>query len=333
MPVGAGRNTSRLSPPAALGYQCRDRYNGVNLRDLEYLVAVERLLHFGQAADACDVSQPTLSIQLRKLEAELGVELIERSPRRVALTDVGRRIAARARTVLIEVENIRYEGRQARDPESGTLRMGIFPTLAPYLLPHVVPELRKRFPDLELLLVEEKTGVVLDQLRTGGLDVGILALPVDDDRLESRTLFEEDFVLAVPASSALAEGTGPVDLSILSGSDVLLLEDGHCLRDQALSVCHSVGASERDGFRATSLETLRQMVAAGVGVTLLPRLSVSPPVPESPLVRILAIAAPTPKRRIAMFWRRTSAYRNFLPQVADVIRKTELGLGLASGSG
>jgi LysR family hydrogen peroxide-inducible transcriptional activator len=212
------------------------------------------------------------------------------------------------------------------DPESGSIRLGIFPTLGPYLLPHVVPTIHARFPNLELLLVEEKTEVVLQRLRDGQLDVGILALPVHAEQLHEEPLFEEDFVLAVPADHPLAGTEGPVTTDVLAGEHVLLLEEGHCLRDQALSVCRLAGADERNGFRATSLETLRQMVGAGVGLTLLPELSVRPPVPPSDAVALVRFAEPVPRRQIAMFWRPTSAYRDFLPKLAAVIRDLPEGL-------
>lgn len=292
----------------------------MNLQDLRYLVALAEHRHFGRAAEACFVSQPTLSTQLRKLEKELGVELVERNPRRVMLTEIGTQIADRARTVLREADGIGELARQARDPASGSLRIGLFPTLGPYLLPHVVPTLHRQFPELELLLVEEKTEVVLQHLRDGSLDVGVLAMPVHDESLHEEPLFEEDFVLAAPSDHPAARRS-PVALSVLDGQSVLLLDDGHCLRDQALSVCSLAGASERSGFRATSLETLRQMVAAGVGVTLLPRLAVAPPVAASPDVRLVEFTAPRPNRRIAMYWRRSSAFRGFLPQVADLFRQ------------
>ncbi|HEU5149803.1 MAG TPA: LysR substrate-binding domain-containing protein [Iamia sp.] len=291
----------------------------MNLRDLRYLVAVGEHRHFGRAAEACYVSQPTLSTQLKKLERELGVELVERTPGHVMLTAVGERIAGRARVMLDEAESIRSLARQAQDPRSGTVRMGLFPTLAPYLLPHVVPQIHERFPQLELLLVEEKTEVVLQQLATGRLDVGVLATPVDD-RLHQEDLFAEDFLLAVPRTHPLASLDEPVDVGVLTGTHVLLLEEGHCMRDQALSVCRLTGAAEMAGFRATSLETLRQMVAAGVGVTLLPELAVRPPVPASDGVRLLRFAEPVPRRRIAMFWRETSVYGELLPEIAAVIR-------------
>jgi LysR family hydrogen peroxide-inducible transcriptional activator len=292
----------------------------MNLRDLRYLVAVDEHRHFGRAAEACFVSQPTLSTQIKKLERELGVELVERSPRHVLLTEAGRQVVERARVMLGEADTIATIARRAQDPEAGSLRLGLFPTLAPYLLPHVVPNIHARFPNLELLLVEEKTEVVLQRLRDGSLDAGILALPVPTDHLEVEVLFSEEFLLAVPATHPLAEREDPVDASVLATEPVLLLEEGHCLRDQALAVCSLSGASERSGFRATSLETLRQMVAAGVGITLLPELAVRPPVPPSPDVRLLRFAPPVPRRTIALVWRSTSTYRDLLPELARVLR-------------
>ena len=302
----------------------------MNLRDLQYLVAVAEHRHFGRAADASFVSQPTLSMQIKKLEKELGVQLIERNPRHVLLTDAGRQIVERATAILAEVDAIRSIARQAADADSGTVRIGLFPTLAPYLLPHVVPKVHQRFPDLELLLVEEKTDVVHRQLTEGRLDAALMAMPVDDDQLHVEHLFDEDFVLAVPADHALAQVSGPVDVSVLAREQVLLLEEGHCLREHALSVCQLGGASERSGFRATSLETLRQMVAAGVGVTLLPQLSVQPPVAPSPDVKLLRFAAPVPRRQIGMFWRPASVFRELLPRLADVLRELPDGLARAA---
>jgi LysR family hydrogen peroxide-inducible transcriptional activator len=292
----------------------------VNLRDLSYLVAVADHRHFGKAADACFVSQPTLSTQIKKLERELGVELIERNPRQITLTAAGEQVAERARVILRETDDIRGIAHRAQDPESGTLRVGLFPTLAPYLLPHVVPQIHERFPKLELLLIEEKTETLLEQLREGQLDVAVLSRPVDDDLLHEELLFEEDFVLAVPSDHLLAVGDEPVPVSVLADENILLLGEGHCFRDQALEVCRMAGVAERSGFRATSLETLRQMVAAGVGVTLLPELAVQPPVPPSAHIVLRRFAAPVPRREIAMYWRRTSAYRHLLPELAELIR-------------
>jgi LysR family transcriptional regulator, hydrogen peroxide-inducible genes activator len=298
----------------------------MNLRDLRYLVAVADHRHFGRAAEASFVSQPTLSTQIKKLERELGVELIERNPGRIMLTPAGEQVVERARVLLGEADDIVDIARRATDPESGSIRIGLFPTLAPYLLPHVVAHLHARFPKLELLLVEEKTEVVHQRLRDGRLDVGVLALPIHDDQLHEEPLFAEDFVLAVPRGHRLAGAGEPVDPSVLTGEHVLLLEEGHCLREQALEVCQLAGAAERTGFRATSLETLRQMVAAGVGITLLPELSVQAPVPPSDDVVLLRFAEPVPRRQIAMFWRRTSVYRDLLPKVADVVREAAMPL-------
>jgi LysR family hydrogen peroxide-inducible transcriptional activator len=292
----------------------------MNFRDLRYLVALADHKHFGRAATASFVSQPTLSTQIRKLEDELGVSLVERAPRRVMLTPIGREIAERARKVIAEVEQMGEIARRSQDPEAGTVRLGIFPTLAPYLLPHVLPGVRKRFPRLELLLVEEKTDQILARLRDGRLDAGVLALPVHDDQLQVEPLFDEPFVLAVPQQHALARRSS-LKLRDLDHQHLLLLEEGHCLRDQALDVCHMAGADERDGFRATSLETLRQMVAAGVGITLLPVLAVQPPVPVSGDIQLLPFQGDAPHRRIAMVWRRSSAMSGFLEQLAGELRK------------
>ena len=292
----------------------------MNLRDLKYLVALADHRHFGRAAAASFVSQPTLSTQIRKLEDELGVPLVERAPRKVMLTPAGRDIAERARRVIAEVEQMKEAARRSQDPEAGTVRLGLFPTLGPYLLPHVVPRIRERFPRLELLLVEEKSDVILAQLREGRLDAGLLALPVHDDQLHAEFLFEEPFVLAVPETHPLAKKES-LSLKDLAHERLLLLEDGHCLRDQALDVCALAGTGERSGFQATSLETLRQMVAANVGVTLLPTLAVKPPVARSENIHLLGFRDSKPSRQIAMVWRRSSAMANFLQELAQVFRE------------
>lgn len=297
----------------------------MNLRDLRYLVALAEYKHFGKAAEASFVSQPTLSTQIRKLEEELGVALFERAPRKVMLTDVGREIVARARAILDDVEQIRGIARRTMDPESGTIRLGIFPTLGPYLLPHVVPQIRARFPRLELLLVEEKTEVLLKQLHEGRLDAAVLAQPLHEDRLHQEFLFEEPFVLAVPRGHALASRK-MLKLDDLADQSLLLLEDGHCLRDQALEACQLAGANERAGFRATSLETLRQMVGSGVGITLLPTLATKPPVAQSTDVALVEFRGRAPSRRIAMVWRKSSAMTPFLKSLAGVIGDLPHGL-------
>ena len=292
----------------------------MNLRDLAYLVSLAEHRHFGRAAEASFVSQPTLSTQIKKLEDELGVALVERTPRKVLLTETGREIARRARGVLAEVDEIRAIAQRTRDPEAGRLRLGVFPTLGPYLLPHLVPVVRQRFPRLELLLIEEKTEQVIRMLREGSLDVGILALPIHEESLHAEFLFEEPFVLAVPNDHPLAHRKARLRLADLEDESLLLLEDGHCLRDQALELCQLAGAGEKVGFRATSLETLRQMVAANVGITLLPTLAIKPPVARTENVQLLEFAGHAPSRRIALVWRKSSSLGAFLERFAEVVR-------------
>ena len=232
----------------------------MNLRDLRYFIALAETRHFGRAAEACFVSQPTLSTQLKKLEEELGVTLFERAPRNILLTPAGEQILRHAKLALSHVSTMQEIAKHTKDPESASIRLGIFPTLAPYLLPHVVPKLRKRFPNLELLLIEEKTEILIQQLRDGRIDAAILAEPLIEEQFESMHLFTEPFVLALPENHPLSKQR-TLGLGELEQQHLLLLEDGHCLRDQALEVCALSGASEKEGFRATSLETLRQMVA------------------------------------------------------------------------
>ena len=305
----------------------------MNLRDLKYLVALADHRHFGKAADASFVSQPTLSTQIRKLEDELGVALVERAPRKVMLTPVGREVVERARRIVAEVEQLGEVARRNRDPEAGSVRLGLFPTLGPYLLPHVVPRIRKRFPQLELLLVEEKSDVLLQRLREGTLDAALLALPLHDDQLHAEFLFEEPFLLAVPESHPLASH-GPLALDDLSAQTLLLLEDGHCLRDQALDVCRNAGAGENGGFRATSLETLRQMVASGGGITLLPQLASTGAYGHARGVAIIPFARPVPVRHVgAMALRHRppaptgavarKARNSVTPDYADVPRRCD----------
>jgi len=291
----------------------------MNLRDLSYFIALADHLHFGRAAAASFVSQPTLSTQIRKLEEELGVALVERAPRNVMLTPAGRDVAVRARRIVADIEEMREAARRSQDPEAGTVTLGLFPTLGPYLLPHVVPAIRKRFPELELLLVEEKSDVLLERLQQGRLDAAVLALPVADDQLHVEFLFEEPFVLAVPEAHPLAD-RGALSMADIAEERLLLLSDGHCMRAQALDVCHLSGAGEKAEFQATSLETLRQMVAANVGVTLLPTLAVKPPVARSDSITLVPFRDPPPSRRIALAWRRSTAMAPFLRDLAGVLR-------------
>jgi LysR family transcriptional regulator, hydrogen peroxide-inducible genes activator len=278
----------------------------IKLKDLRYLVALADTRHFGQAAERCFVSQPTLSAQLKKLEESLGVQLVERQPRRVALTQAGEAIVSRARRILEASDEMVALARTHRDPLAGTLRVALLPTIGPYLLPQVAARIRKALPRLELLLYEHQTAPMLEKLRAGELDLGILALPVDMEGLDACDLYDEPFLVALPAAHRLAK-KATLRLEDLDDETVLLLEDGHCLRDQALEACSRVGVHEKQDFRATSLETLRQMVATGAGVTLLPELACRGAYGAARGVAVRPLARPAPGRRIGAVWRRTSA--------------------------
>ncbi len=303
----------------------------MNLRDLHYLVTLADLRHFSKAAEACHVSQPTLSTQIRKLESELEVQLVERAPRKVMLTPIGEEIVERARHILRDAEQLKQHAKKRRDPASGMLRLGLFPTLAPYLLPHVVPQIRTRYPHLALQLFEEKTADILRMLQQGKLDAGILALPLPDDTLQYRILFEEPFVLAVPSGHPLANKRN-IKTEDLRSSSLLLLEEGHCMRDHALEVCQMAGAHEEMDFHATSMETLRQMVAANAGITLMPTLAVKPPIAQTDNVIIRTFSPPAPKRVIAMCWRKSSANESFMDNFADLFSTLDAGLLIPENS-
>lgn len=297
----------------------------MNLRELQYLIALADHCNFGRAAEVCLVSQPTLSTQIRKLEEELGVTLVERTPRNIMLTPAGLDAVERARRIMDEIDQMKESARRRRETAAGTVRLGVFPTLGPYLLPSVVRSLQTALPQLELLLVEEKSPLLLEQLRSGKLDAAILALPVNDAQLDHEFLFEEPFLLAVPNRHRLAKRQS-LSQDDLAGLDLMLLEDGHCLRDQALDICRLTGSQEEGRFRATSLETMRQMVMAGSGITLLPALATIGKHASPEDLHLLPFDVPAPGRRIGLFWRRRSAMDDLLKTVADVIRRTALQL-------
>jgi LysR family hydrogen peroxide-inducible transcriptional activator len=291
----------------------------VNLRDLRYLVALADERHFGRAAERCFVSQPTLSAQIRKLEEYLGVTLVERQPKRVTLTETGAKIVQRARRVLLEADAIVEVAKTERDPLAGPLRLALIPTVGPYLLPEIARPLKRALPRLKLMLYEYRTDPLLERLRDGELDLGILALPVATDGLETAELYEERFTLAVPANHPLA-ARERVRIGDLGGETLLLLEDGHCLRDQALEVCSRIGLGEGGDYRATSLETLRQMVAAGHGVTLLPELAAAAPVGTARGLKVKPFAKPAPSRTIGAVWRKTTTRGKAIEAVIAAIR-------------
>jgi LysR family hydrogen peroxide-inducible transcriptional activator len=293
----------------------------LKLKDLRYLVAVADIRHFGNAAARCFVSQPTLSAQIKKLEDYLGVQLIERHPRRIALTEVGAQVVNRARRIIEASDEIVTLAETRRDPLAGRLRMALLPTIGPYLLPLVATRIRRKLPRLELLLYEYQTGPMLDHLHAGDIDVGVLALPVASEGLVERRLFDEPFVVAVPEQHELAKRRS-VKASDLNGETLLLLEDGHCLREQALDICARTDAQEKQDFRATSLETLRQMVASGGGVTLLPQLASTGAYGNARGVTTVPFVQPAPVRHVGALWRKTSARGAAIEAVCDVLAET-----------
>jgi LysR family transcriptional regulator, hydrogen peroxide-inducible genes activator len=275
----------------------------LTLRQLRYLDALARHGHFGRAAEECSVSQPALSMQIRELESELGAELVERQQGATALTEIGREVAARAAGILSAARDLAESARRSARPLSGPLHLGVIPTLAPYVLPWVLPELQRRHPDLRLELIESQTRTLLGELARGTLDVLLLALPLDKPDFETLPLFEDQFVLAVPADDPLPERSRVCPRDV-DARRLILLEEGHCLRDQALAFCARRDATDT-GLGATSLATIMQMVARGYGVTLVPEIAIDVEVRDD-RVKLLRFAEPQPRRTVGLAWRPTS---------------------------
>ncbi|ART81966.1 DNA-binding transcriptional regulator OxyR [Oceanisphaera profunda] len=290
----------------------------MNLRDLEYLVALSQERHFRKAAEKCFVSQPTLSGQLRKLEEELGVILIERTSRSVLFTPAGDAITAQAKRILAETKELTDIARTFTDPMSGELHIGLIPTVGPYLLPYIIPALKQHFPELQLYLYEAQTHTLLKQLADGELDCLILAQLDNMENFGSLALYHEPMLLAVPHDHAWANRR-QVALSELTGEKLLMLEDGHCLRDQALGFCFAAGIGEDQHFKATSLETLRNMVAAGSGLTLMPKLAINPLLTDSG-VSYIPVVDPEPSRAISLLHRNHSVRRPCFNEMAKLIK-------------
>ena len=292
----------------------------MTLQELRYLVAVAEEGQVARAAERCHVGQPTLSTQLKKLEDTLGVQLFERGPRGLKPTAAGAPIIAQARIVLEEAHKLRELARTAQDPMAGALRVGAIPTLGPYLLPYLLPAIRKTYPKLRLLLSESLTAQLLEALHKHTLDAALLALPVAHAGLEMMELFREPFELALPVGHRLAKKkhAQPQDLA---DENLLLLAEGHCLRDQALDVCGTKKSESREEVQATSLETLRQMVAAGIGCTLLPRLStLGGARPDKRLIELRPFTAPGPARLIGLVWRARGARAEAARRLGELIR-------------
>ncbi len=277
----------------------------ITLKQLRYLVAVADEKHFGRAAAACNISQPSLSAQIQTLEDTLGVKAFERTKRRVMPTPAGEALVARARRVLAEADAFIALARKSAPPLSGPFRLGAIPTLAPYLLPQVMPALRSAYPELRLYLREDLTDRLLDRLDQGSLDAVLVAMPCGRAGHCERALYDEPFLLATPPDHPLA-GREPVEKSDLAGEHLLLLEDGHCLRDQALEVCSLAGGTDEDRFGASSLETLREMVAGRIGITLIPELFATSHRADGAVAQ-MRFADPPPSRRIGLAWRKSSA--------------------------
>jgi LysR family hydrogen peroxide-inducible transcriptional activator len=291
------------------------------VRQLEYLVAVADDRSFRRAAETVGVSQPALSAQIQAVEAILGVQVFERDRRRVLVTPHGEQIVSRARAALSAVDEVAIAARGLSEPLVGPMRMGVIPTIAPYLLPRLLPAVHKAFPRLELILREDQTARLLSQLDAGRLDCALLALPVPGD-LTAAAIGEEAFLLAAPRGSPVLARKRRLHESDLAGQEVLLLEDGHCLRDQALAVCQQAGTTELAEVRATSLPTLVQMVAGGLGITLLPESAADVLVPTARgPVQLARFAEPQPGRTIGLVWRTSSARLREFRLLADTMRK------------
>jgi LysR family hydrogen peroxide-inducible transcriptional activator len=275
-----------------------------SFRQLEHLVLLANHGHFGHAAKACHVTQSTLSASIKELENVLQAPLVDRTKRRVVLTPLGLEIVERARRILNEGKDLVDAARAGSEPLSGTLRMGVIATVGPFLLPDVLPQLRRAYPALRLYLVEDLTARLVEELRAGRLDIVLLALPYEDcSNLETRTLFEDAFKVALPKDHPLAAGKA-VDIEQLRAEDLLLLKEGHCLRDQALSACRLADRRQVQSVEATSLHTLVQMVDNGLGITLLPQLAIDGGILKGTVIKILPTAGQSWSREIGLAWRR-----------------------------
>lgn len=288
----------------------------MNIRDLEYLAALAEYKHFRRAADACHVSQPTLSGQIRKLEDELGITLLERTSRKVLFTQSGLVLVEQAKKVLREVKLLKEMASNQGKEMTGPLHIGVIPTVGPYLLPYIMPVLKEAFPDLELFLYEAQTSQLLDQLETGRLDCAIVAAVREAEAFIEVPIFKEKMLLAVSEQHPWTKEK-QISMDRLKGCEMLMLDDGHCLRDQALGYCFAAGAKENVHFQATSLETLRNMVAANAGITLMPELAVLNEGARSGVKYI--ICQPEPIRDITLVYRPGSPLRNRYERIANTI--------------
>lgn len=302
----------------------------MTLTELRYIVAVARERHFGRAAGACHVSQPTLSVAVRKLEDELGVTLFERGRNEVGITPIGRRLVEQARRVLAETTTLRQIAEQAQDPLHGPLRVGAIHTVGPYLFPHLIPALHARAPNMPLIVEENFTSRLGERLRQGELDVVVVALPFEVPGIETAALYEEPFRAVAPADHPWRKRKR-ISADELAGENVLLLGAGHCFREQVLTACPDCGGTmveEPDPNRAlegSSLETIRHMVASGAGVTVLPCTALDFDHYDESLLVTRSFSRPEPRRRVALAWRRSFPRVEALAELQAAIRECELG--------
>jgi LysR family hydrogen peroxide-inducible transcriptional activator len=292
----------------------------VSLRQLRYLESLAETRHFGHAAQACAVSQPALSMQIKELEDELSVSLVERRKTGIELTEQGEEIARRARSILASVRDLMDYAQHQEGVLSGVLKLGAIPSIAPYLLPAALPELQRRFPALSLQLRETVTSNLVHELVTGALDLILVALPIDNPEVDTFQLFDDRFILAIKATKRNRR-LRHANAEMLAHDRLLLLEEGHCLRDQALSYCHMVTPQARESFGASSLATIVQMVANGYGITLLPEMAIASEVHSGGDISLLRFRAPEPKREIGLAWRKTSPRKRDFIQFAELLRE------------
>ncbi len=292
----------------------------MNLRAFEYILALEKHGSFRLAAEACHVSQPALSIQIKKMEEELGVLLLERQQKGFMFTPSGQEVLKRARIIARQVEEVEGLAQVWHDPYSGALSLGAFPTLAPYYFPNIIDHMVDAYPNLQVNLVEEKTHVLIDRLMSGALDAAFLAMPVPDDVLEYGFIFSEEFYVGVPPRHAWAKRK-TIDAEELSKEPLLLLEEGHCLRGQALDFCSHAGLGEVLNFRASSMETLLQMVSMGRAISLIPDCVAK----KNPHIHHLKIKGGGPERTIVLVWRKSSVRRDLMLELVDDLSREYAG--------
>jgi LysR family transcriptional regulator, hydrogen peroxide-inducible genes activator len=291
----------------------------ITLKQLRYLAALAEHRHFGKAAEACAITQPALSMQIRGLEKDLGANLVERRPGEVILTATGAEVARRAERMLTAARDLTEFARHSGRLLTGRLGLGVIPTLAPYVLPQILPALQQHFPELRVELRETQTRNLIDELARGALDAVLLALPVEESDIETLPLFDDPFLLAIPAADP-RKATVRIDPHDIDPQQLILLEEGHCLRDQALAFCGTrIETPGATGLGATSLSTVMQMVANGYGVTLLPRIAL-PVEARDTRVKMLRFRQPEPVRHIGLAWRRTSPRKADFSALGKIVK-------------